>query len=100
MLTKHGGKNNCKKQTLFYDWASWLTSKDFLKNCGQDDGPYPSWEPFMVIEIKMLVGLFVLNRISMSPRLEWKFQTQDEDPVNGSNLCHATFRNNSARGLE
>ena len=48
----------------------------------------------------VVVGLFVSNGISMSPQLEWKFKTQDEDPVNGSNLSHTVFGNNATRQLK
>lgn len=55
MFTKHRGKRNCKKQTLFHDWALWSIVKGFLTNYGQDDHPYLLWELFTVREINCFV---------------------------------------------
>ena len=70
MLTKRGGHHDRKKRTIFSTWVSWSISKGFLANCGQEEGPYLSWKPFTVREIKMFMGLLILNGISISRRLE------------------------------
>jgi hypothetical protein len=38
----------------------------------------------------MLVSIF-LNKLSPSPQLEIKFSTQNNDPVNGNDLCNRVF---------
>jgi hypothetical protein len=46
----------------------------------------------MVKEIERQVGLNFFNGLSPSLQLEIKFSTQNNDPVNGSNLCNQIFR--------
>ena len=46
-----------------------------------------------------MVGLYILNRICISPRIQYKFKTQDEDPVNGNDLCSAVFGSNAEKRL-
>ena len=38
-----------------------------------------------------------MNGVSISPRVEYKFLSQDDDPVNGSNLCNRAFGSDATR---
>ena len=46
-------------------------------------------------EIKQCLGLLILNGLSISTRVEYKFKSQDYDPINGSDLVHASFGSNA-----
>ena len=48
-------------------------------------------------EIQQFIGLIILNGISISPRMEYKFKTQQEDPVNGNDLCASVFGANGEK---
>ena len=43
----------------------------------------------------MFLGLYILNGIIVSPRIQYKFRPQHQDPVNGSDLCHNAFGPNA-----
>ena len=101
MLIKCGGQQNRKKKTIFSNWVSWSAAKGFLVDCSQKDGTYSFWKSFPVTEIKIFVGLFILNGISISPRLDWKFKKkQNEVPANGSDLWCAAFRKDAENRLK
>lgn len=61
------------KRSIFDDWASWSNAKDILGNCGKAGGVYPIWKPFSISDIKNFVGIYILNGISISPIIEYKF---------------------------
>jgi hypothetical protein len=51
---------------------------------------YKDWAPFLAAEICQHLGLYILNGLSPSPRVEYKNWPQREDFVHGSDLmCHA-----------
>ena len=58
------------------------------------------WPNFTIKEIRRFIGLLILNGLSVSPRLEYKFKTQDQDPVNGNNLCAGVFGTNAGQRLK
>ena len=41
--------------------------------------------------------MYILDGLNTSPRIEYKFCPQDEDPVNGNNLCSAMFGSDAKR---
>ena len=86
-----------KRKMVFNDWTSWSNAKGILANCGVIGGMYPTWTPFDIDEIEQFVGLYILNGLNISPRIEYKFCPQDEDPVNGNNLCSAMFGSDAER---
>ena len=97
MMSKPRTNGPEKRKTLFDDWTSWSNAKGFLGNCGKIGGMYPNWTPFSIKEIQQCFGLYILNGLNISPRIEYKFRSQDEDPVNGNNFCSYVFRSDSNR---
>ena len=99
MMTREVGRTEKRKKakTLFQDWTSWTNAKGILTNCGQAFGQYDNWEYFCVSEIQQFIGLIILNGISISPQMEYKFKTQQEDPVNGNDLCALVFGANGEK---
>ena len=79
-----------KKRTLFDDWASWTNAKAILGNVG-NGGAYRSFTDFHVDEIKKFVGLYCINGLNISPRIEYKFGSQEVDWVNGNDVIHNAF---------
>ena len=58
---------------------------------------YPTCKSFTIDEIKKFIGVYILNGISISPRVEYKFILKDVDPVNGNNLCNRAFGRDEER---
>ena len=79
-----------KQRTLFDDWTSWTNAKAILGNVGRG-GVYQSFSPFSVDEIKMFVGLYCMNGLNISPRLDYKFQPQESDWINGNDVVSNAF---------
>ena len=73
MMSKPRTNGPEKRKTLFDDWTSWSNAKGFLGNCGKIGGMYPNWTPFSIKEIQQFVGLYILNGLNISPRIEYKF---------------------------
>ena len=85
-------------ETLTAKWTSWTNSKGILSNIGLG-GKYDSgtFTPYSIEEIERMLGLIVLNGLSTSPRVEYKFKSQNDDPVNGSDLVCASFGKNAMK---
>mmetsp|Transcript_3515 Transcript_3515/g.5447 ORF Transcript_3515/g.5447 Transcript_3515/m.5447 type:complete len:534 (-) Transcript_3515:133-1734(-) len=72
-------------------WTTYTNLKAVLMNAGQPDSIYPSWKPFTTREIEQHLFLYVFNGLSPSPRIEMKFRSQRDDPVNGSDFICRCF---------
>ena len=46
-------------------------------------------------ERNQCLGLLILNGLIISPCIEYRFKSQDYDPINGSDLVHALFGANA-----
>jgi len=81
------------------DWveALYFNAKAMLSNAGQKGGIYPDFNPFSPQEIKSFLGLYVLHGLSPSPQVKMRFKSQLEDPVCGSDICHAVFGKNTEK---
>lgn len=88
MRTDLTGEN--KERTLFNDWTAWTNTKAVLGNVGRG-GVYNGFTDFDVEEIKRFVGLYVLNGLNISPRIEYKFESQENDWVNGNDAVNRAF---------
>ena len=58
-------------------------------------GKYKGFTNFSSSEIMSHLALYLLHSISPSPKIENKFSSRYEDPVNGSDLCYGVFRKNN-----
>jgi Transposase IS4 len=71
--------------------------KAMLAFAGQKGYPYPDFTPFSIDEIKKHLGIYILNGLSPSPRVEMKFNPQSIDEVNGNDFVFRSFGSNAAR---
>ena len=62
-----------------------------LANAGPGEIIYPDFKPFTLEEVKKFIAIYILQGLSPSPKIRQKFKPQQEDPVNGNNLCHKVF---------
>ena len=94
-MMKIDNSENGYTDTLFSKWTSWTNAKAILAN--MDRNSYGIIAPFTISEIIKHVALYILNGLNISPRVEYKFKSSTDDPVNGSDLCHAAFGTNAVK---
>ena len=58
---------------------------------------YTDYKDFSERELQQHFGLYVLHRISPTPRVEHKFCLQTQDPIAGNNFCYMSFGPNAER---
>ena len=76
------------------DLTTWTNMKALLCNVGKGGGSYSRFVAFTIPDVAKHLGLYILNEISPTPQVEFKFASQLEDPVNGNDLCHEVFNGN------
>ena len=60
-------------QVTLEDITTWSNQKAYIANSGQGGKQYESWRPFTVEEIMAHIGVYVLNGLIPSPKIEYKF---------------------------
>ena len=60
-------------------------------DAGKDGSMCKDFAPFFLRELRSHFGLYVLQGLSPSPRIEYKFKPQSEEPVNGNNYMYQSF---------
>ena len=68
-----------------------------LANAGPGGQVYPDFRPFTMQELRQHLGLYILQGLNPSPRVEMKFKSDASDSVHGSNLCFNAFGPNAER---
>ena len=71
--------------------------KAILAGAGTGGTIYKDFTPFSVKEIRQHFGLYVLQGLVLSPRIEMKFKPQRVDPVAGNDFYHQSFGTNAER---
>jgi hypothetical protein len=79
-------KKEANKFHIGRQWCAWTNMKAQLMNAGQAGFLYPDFKSFSVGEIEMFRGLYIFNGLALSPRVEQKFKTQQQDPVHGNDF--------------
>ena len=79
------------KNSLFDQCTKWTNAKGILANFGEIGGPYPTWKPFCVEEVKGFIALYIFNGINISPQMQYKSRSQEQDSVNGNDFIHRNF---------
>jgi hypothetical protein len=81
-------------------FTTWTNRKAILTNAGPGGDWYHEFRPFTVKEIRQFLGLKIFHGLSPSPRVEWKFKTQRDDPVNGNDYVSDAFGPGAERRLK
>ena len=68
-------------------WALFTNMKAMSLGAGVPGGVYLNFKPFCYQEIEHFIGLYVIQGLNPSPRIEMKFSSQQTDPLQGSDLC-------------
>jgi hypothetical protein len=88
-------KDKALKHMFSFDQLQqWTNLKASI--CGAGSTIYKKgYKPFTAKEIRQHFGLYVLNGVSPSPRVEYKFRPQRVDRVAGNDFCFASFGANA-----
>ena len=87
-----------KKEMLsFCQMKNWTNCKASLADAGRDGTCYPDFKEFSTHEIRQHLGLYVLQGLCPSPRVEMKFHSQQQDKVHGNDFVYRSFGPNAER---
>ena len=67
-------------------WTSYTNHKALLANAGQDDEVYPDYIPFYNDGLRKHIGVYMVHGLSPSPHVSMKFNSQQEDDINGNDF--------------
>ena len=81
------------KAVTMDELTAWLNTKALMLNAGAGGGIYKNFKNFSKSELMSHLGLYLFHAISPAPQIEFKFKSQAEDPINGSDLCYDVFGN-------
>ena len=68
-----------------------------LSNAGSGGSIYKDFTPFSTFELMKHIGLYFLNGVSPSPRVEMKMRPQSLDPFNGNDMVYNSMGSNAER---
>ena len=83
--------------SLVGTWTTYTNNKAILSNAGQEGQPYPDFSPFKIAELKQHIGVRIFHGLEPSPRVEMKFLSQANDPVNGNDFFNRSLVPNAKR---
>ena len=75
--------------------TKWTNTKAIMNGAG--DQMYRDLKPFTCEEIRRHLGIYILQGIVPSPRVELKFASQSYDPIYGNDFAHNSFGTNAVR---
>jgi hypothetical protein len=81
-------------------FTTWSNRKAILTNAGPGGEWYREWRPFTMKDVRQFLGLKIFHGLSPSPRIEWKFKSQRDDPVNGNDFVCNAFGPGAERRLK
>ena len=88
LQSKYSTDGSTARGFSFANLTSWANTKAIIANAGPDGVTYRDFFPFDVEELRSHVGIYVLQGLSPSPRVEYKFHRQIYDPVNGNDYVY------------
>jgi hypothetical protein len=71
--------------------------KALSANAGKGGSCYPDFEPFTVKQIRQFLGVSIWQGLNPSPRVEMKFASSFEDPVQGNQYLYHHIGRNAVR---
>ena len=79
------------------EWTRFTNLKALLSNAGTGGTVYKDFVPFTTFELMKHIGIYFLNGVSPSPRVEMKMQPQTVDQFNGNDMVYNSMGPNSER---
>ena len=66
-----------------------------LSNAGRGGEEYKHFQPFSVDEVMKHLAVYMLNGVSPSPQVAYKFEPQSVIPTNGNDMCYESMGTNA-----
>ena len=85
--------NNC----WTHRWAMFTNTKALSRGAGVEGGIYSTFQPFSHLEIEQFIGLYILQGLNPSLKVDSKFHSQLDDPIQGNDLCYRVFGSNASK---
>ena len=79
------------------EWTRFTNLKAMLSNAGVGGTTYKDFTPFTTFELMKHIGIYFLNGVSPSPRVELKMFPQAIDPFNGNDMVYNSMGSNAER---
>ena len=86
-----------RERLSFRQMKDWTNLKASLADAGKNGLCYRDFKQFTTKEIRQHLGLYVLQGLCPSPRVEMKFQSQDQDKLHGNDFVYRSFGSNAER---
>ena len=94
--TKKSQNGGADKEWLSIEQLTkWTNTKAIMNGAG--DQVYRDFKPFTIEEIRRHMGIYLLQGIAPSPRVELKFASQSNDPIHGNDFVNNSFGTNAVR---
>ena len=74
--------NNC----WTHRWAMFTNTKALSMGAGVEGCIYSTFQPFSYLEIEQFIGLYILQGLNPSPKVDSKFHSQLDNPIQGNDL--------------
>ena len=96
-MPKHSKRQSHPDEVTVADFTTWTNKKMILMNAGKGGSVYPNCHPFSVDEVMQHIGLYILQGLAPSPQIEMKFQSTEQNEVNGNDFVCEAFGKNAAQ---
>lgn len=83
--------------TSIVDTTLFTNKNSYLFNAGVCGTQYPNFTPFSVDIIMRHIGMYMLNCLYPSPQVEMKYDSQERNPTNVSDICNQLFDTGTKR---
>ena len=97
VLPFHKNVQGGKQRLSFRQLKDWTNTKASLADAGKEGTCYRDFKDFSTNEIRQHLGLYVLQGLCPSPRVEMKFHSQQDDKVHGNDFVYRSFGANAER---
>ena len=76
---------------MITEFISYTNKKSYLYNYVSGGTHYPHFNTFLVDKATHQIGIYMLNGLYLSPRVEMKFDLQVNIPKNVNDICNKAF---------
>ena len=97
LLPMKKNTHNGKERISFWMMKDWTNLKASLADAGKDGSCYRDFVDFTTEKLRQHFGLYVLQGLCPSPRIEMKFHSKSQDKTHGNDLVYRSFGANAER---
>ena len=83
--------------TSIAEFTSSTNKKAILSNAGQKGEQYAHFQPFSVDEAMKHLDVYMINGVSPSPQVAFKFESQSLNSTNDNDICYESLGSNAQK---